>query len=63
MSPFWTLEVLVPELLVYWAKVSICSAGGKQEPGNSLTNTLHWPIPGAAPPPITNCIPSLQKPQ
>lgn len=33
MSPFWTLEVLVPELLVYWAKVSICSAGGNRNLG------------------------------
>lgn len=41
MSPFWRCAVLVPELLVYWAEVPVCSAGG-QEPGNSLTNTLHW---------------------
>lgn len=57
--PFWRCAVLVPELLVYWAKVPgcpVCTAGG-QEPGNSLTNTLHWAMPGAAPPPITNCRP------
>lgn len=59
MFPFWRCAVLVPELLVYWAKVPVCSAGEQEPggPGNSLTNTLHWTMPGGGTFPITNCRP------
>lgn len=42
MFPFWRCAVLVPELLVYWAKVPVCSAGDRSLAGLGIVSLTRY---------------------